>query len=70
MVPSLTNGFIVCVFTVSSFATATAFATSSPASLNVEQQRQDYLVALDALKAKDFKQFTKLLEREKNYLLY
>lgn len=70
MVPSLTSGFIVCVFTVSSFAAATAFATSSPASLNVEQQRQDYLVALDALKAKDFKQFTKLLEREKNYLLY
>src|SRR5712692_10870895 len=70
MVPSLTSGFIVCVFTVSSFAAATAFATSSPESLNVEQQRQDYLFALDVLKAKDFKQFTKLLEREKNYLLY
>ncbi len=51
-------------------AAAPVFAGSPTPSSNIEQQRQDYLLALDALKAKDFRQFNKLLEREKDYPLY
>jgi len=70
MAPNFTSSLVVYSFAVLSLAAVPALATSSPTSLNAEQQRQDYLLALDALKAKDFTQFTKLLEREKDYLLY
>ena len=47
-----------------------AGAGAAASAVPLDQQRQDYLAAVEALKSRDTKRFQQLLERQREYLLY